>query len=87
MTQTPEPVPTNEQRAADFIAAFQSLRSEVRKVIVGHDDVINHVLISLFAGGHVLLEGRARPRQDAPHPHAGRRASTCRSRASSSPRT
>jgi MoxR-like ATPase len=48
---------TQEQRAQEFIAAFQSLRAEVRKVIVGHDDVINHVLIGLFAGGHVLLEG------------------------------
>jgi hypothetical protein len=45
------------QRVQEFIAAFQSLRSEVRKVIVGHDEVITHVLIGLFAGGHVLLEG------------------------------
>ncbi|HEV8438389.1 MAG TPA: MoxR family ATPase [Methylomirabilota bacterium] len=57
MTPSSEPVPSQEQRVQDFITAFQGLRSEVRKVIVGHDDVINHVLISLFAGGHVLLEG------------------------------
>ena len=44
-------------RVQEFIAAFQSLRAEVRKVIVGHDDVVTHVLIGLFAGGHVLLEG------------------------------
>jgi MoxR-like ATPase len=56
MSDTPEPQ-TQEQRAHEFIAAFQSLRAEVRKVIVGHDDVITHVLIGLFAGGHVLLEG------------------------------
>src|SRR5499426_4044538 len=48
---------TQEQRVADFVTAFQSLRNEVRKVIVGHDEVITHVLIVLFAGGHVLLEG------------------------------
>jgi MoxR-like ATPase len=48
---------TQEERVQEFIAGFQSLRSEVRKVIVGHDDVITHVLIGLFAGGHVLLEG------------------------------
>ena len=46
-----------QQRVQEFIAAFQALRSEVRKVIVGHDEVITHVLIGLFAGGHVLLEG------------------------------
>ncbi len=57
MAQSPETVQTQEQRASDFVAAFQALRAEVRKVIVGHDDVIAHVLIGLFAGGHVLLEG------------------------------
>src|SRR6266508_4449819 len=57
MAQSPETVQTQEQRASDFVAAFQALRAEVRKVIVGHDDVITHVLIGLFAGGHVLLEG------------------------------
>ncbi len=57
MAQSPETVQTQEQRASDFVAAFQTLRAEVRKVIVGHDDVITHVLIGLFAGGHVLLEG------------------------------
>jgi MoxR-like ATPase len=41
----------------EFITAFESLRAEVRKVIVGHDEVISHVLFGLFAGGHVLLEG------------------------------
>jgi MoxR-like ATPase len=30
---------------------------EVRKVIVGQDDVIENVLISLFVGGHCLLTG------------------------------
>jgi MoxR-like ATPase len=48
---------TQEQRVQEFVAGFQALRNEVRKVIVGHDEVIAHVLIGLFAGGHVLLEG------------------------------
>jgi MoxR-like ATPase len=41
----------------DFIASFEGLRAEVEKVIVGHREIINHVLIGMFAGGHVLLEG------------------------------
>jgi MoxR-like ATPase len=57
MTQSPEPVPTQEERVHDFITGFQRLRAEVGKIIVGHDDVIDHVLIALFAGGHALLEG------------------------------
>src|SRR5215468_9285553 len=57
MSEQSESPHTQEERVQQFIAGFQSLRSEVRKVIVGHDDVITHVLIVLFAGGHVLLEG------------------------------
>src|SRR5229473_1284023 len=57
MSQSPTPAPSQEQRVQEFVAGFQALRREVRKVIVGHDDVINHVLTGLFAGGHVLLEG------------------------------
>jgi len=57
MAQFPEPAQGQEQRVQEFITAFQALRAEVRKVIVGHDDVINQVLFCLFAGGHVLLEG------------------------------
>jgi MoxR-like ATPase len=34
-----------------------AVEAEVSKVIVGQKDVIQHVLISIFAGGHVLLEG------------------------------
>ena len=33
------------------------VRSEIHKVIVGHDQVVDGVLIALLAGGHVLLEG------------------------------
>ncbi|MBI1727067.1 MAG: AAA family ATPase, partial [Candidatus Rokubacteria bacterium] len=57
MPQSPTTPQTQEQRVRGFVADFETLRGEVRKVIVGHDDVIAHVLIGLFAGGHVLLEG------------------------------
>src|SRR5262244_2726690 len=48
---------TQEQRVQEFVNDFRALREEVGKFIVGHDDVISHVLTGLFAGGHVLLEG------------------------------
>jgi MoxR-like ATPase len=48
---------TQDPRVEQFISSFQALRSEVEKVIVGHREIIDHVLISMFAGGHVLLEG------------------------------
>src|SRR5512134_2772186 len=33
------------------------IESEVGKVIVGQNEVVRHVLVSILAGGHVLLEG------------------------------
>jgi MoxR-like ATPase len=46
-----------EKQCGDFRRLFQLLRSEVGKVIVGHQDIVDNVLISIFCGGHVLLEG------------------------------
>ncbi len=40
-----------------FAATFERIRSEVGKVIVGQQMLIEHVLIALVAGGHVLVEG------------------------------
>ncbi len=48
---------TEDVRVQEFLTAFNGLRGEVEKVIVGHHEIINHVLIGMFAGGHVLLEG------------------------------
>ncbi len=48
---------TQEARVREFVTAFDALRNEVEKVIVGHREIITHVLIGMFAGGHVLLEG------------------------------
>lgn len=35
----------------------EDIVSELKKVIVGQDDVIEKILIALFANGHILLEG------------------------------
>ncbi|MBO6513256.1 MAG: MoxR family ATPase [Phycisphaerales bacterium] len=40
-----------------FRASFAQLRSEIGKVMVGQQAVVDAVLVSLFAGGNVLLEG------------------------------
>jgi MoxR-like ATPase len=40
-----------------FRETFHTLRQEVGKVVVGHEQVVEAVLIALFAGGNVLLEG------------------------------
>jgi MoxR-like ATPase len=46
-----------EQQCKQFRAMFDSLRQEISKVIVGHKEIIDNVLICLFCGGHTLLEG------------------------------
>jgi MoxR-like ATPase len=46
-----------ESRCREFRQTFETLRDEVGKVIVGHGAIVEDVLISLFCGGHVLLEG------------------------------
>src|SRR5438270_13121129 len=46
-----------EQAIQSFHEAYSALRAEIGKVIVGHDGIVEGTLISLFAGGHVLLEG------------------------------
>ena len=45
------------ERAAKFRDHFQRLKTELQRVIVGQDEVIEGVLAAMFADGHVLLEG------------------------------
>jgi len=46
----------SDVEAVDGLAkAYEGLRSEIGKMIIGQDDVVKSVLISLFANGHSLL--------------------------------
>lgn len=40
-----------------FVKDFERLRKEISKVIVGQEDIIEQVLISIFSRGHCLLVG------------------------------
>jgi len=53
-TPTPQPSASPRQRASQLAAA---LRQELRKALIGQDQVIDDVLTALIAGGHVLVEG------------------------------
>src|SRR6266705_1457638 len=46
-----------DQQVATFQEQFNRVKKEVSKVIVGYGDIIDGVLMSLLASGHVLLEG------------------------------
>ncbi len=43
--------------AAALVKIHQSLKQEIHKVIVGQDEVIDQVLLSIFCNGHSLLVG------------------------------
>src|SRR5512137_364351 len=40
-----------------LVRKYDNLRTEIGKVIVGQDDVIRNLLISIFCKGHCLLVG------------------------------
>ncbi|TNJ45712.1 MoxR family ATPase [Tamlana fucoidanivorans] len=40
-----------------FVKQFKALKSEISKVIIGQEEVVNQILISIFSGGHSLLIG------------------------------
>jgi len=42
---------------SEFRTVTQRLRSEVGRVIVGQDEVVEHLLITLLVGGHCLVTG------------------------------
>jgi MoxR-like ATPase len=46
-----------EQQVRSFCTDFRKLRDEVGKMIVGHADIVEGVMICMFTGGHALLEG------------------------------
>lgn len=49
---------SSDKEAVDGLTkSFQDLRSEIGKVIVGQEQVVQAVLISLFSNGHSLLVG------------------------------
>ena len=49
---------SSDVEAVDALAqAYQDLRNEIGKVIVGQHEVVSSVLISLFSNGHSLLVG------------------------------
>jgi MoxR-like ATPase len=46
-----------EQEITEILAKLSNVVDEIGKVIVGQQDIIEELLISILAGGHCLLEG------------------------------
>src|ERR1039457_6082882 len=46
-----------QERIARFQKAQEAIISQVRRVIVGQEEVIDQVMVALFVGGHCLITG------------------------------
>ncbi len=46
-----------EKKAEQFVARYGTVREEIGRVIVGHEEIVHGILTCLFVGGHCLLEG------------------------------
>ncbi len=49
--------PTEEQTVEQIIRGYDQIKTELGKTIIGQREVIDEILISLFAGGHCLITG------------------------------
>jgi len=47
----------NVKLVEDFVNSYKSFKTEISKVIIGQEEVIDQVLISIFCNGHCLLVG------------------------------
>jgi MoxR-like ATPase len=57
MAHTAAPAPDDLRALENLKSAYASIRRELGKVIVGQEQVIEQLLIAIFAQGHCLLEG------------------------------
>jgi MoxR-like ATPase len=57
MTRRKQRMSTTERQLEGMVSAAARLRAEIGRRIVGQNDAVEEVVLCLFAGGHVLLEG------------------------------
>ncbi|MDR0926257.1 MAG: MoxR family ATPase [Ignavibacteria bacterium] len=50
-------MPNDTNQIAELASAIKTIRKELKKVIIGQDDIVEQLLITLFANGHCLLIG------------------------------
>ena len=56
-TENIAPEQLEEQAIRGLTAAYQRMRTEIGKVIIGQDEVVDELLIAMFCKGHCLLVG------------------------------
>src|SRR5437773_2476543 len=51
------PTDADLQAAQKLRDSYANIRTELNKIIIGQDRVLEQLLVALFAGGHCILEG------------------------------
>ena len=46
-----------ENEVTELIDKLGEMKSEIHKLIVGQDEVIDQLIVGMLAGGHILIEG------------------------------
>jgi MoxR-like ATPase len=57
MTGEPVFVPAEDTAVNPVMMRVERIKAQIGRVIVGQEDMLDQLLIALFTGGHVLLEG------------------------------
>lgn len=57
MTDNPALTESAARDVEDFRYVFDNIRRQVGQVVVGQDEVVEHLLITLLVGGHCLITG------------------------------
>ncbi len=47
----------NQEKVKKFSQAVADIKGEIRKDVVGQDEIVDNVILAIIAGGNVLLEG------------------------------
>ena len=47
----------DESLAQELVSSYETIKSQVQRVIVGQDEVLEQLIIAMLAKGHCLLEG------------------------------
>ncbi len=50
-------VTVDQEKVKKFSAAIANIKTEIRKDVVGQDEIVDNVILAIIAGGNVLLEG------------------------------
>ena len=47
----------DQKSITQFAEDYKRTKAQIQRMVVGHEDIVDGILICLFAGGHALLEG------------------------------